>query len=446
MAITAAGVGSGLDIESIVSQLMSLERQPLVALQRRESEYQAQLSAFGQVKSALSTFQDAMVDLASLDKFKKFNNVSSDEAVLTATSDSSAAAGLYSIDVTRLAQNHKLGSAEFADTATVGGTAGDSLTLTVGTGAVTVDLSTAKTLSEVRDTINADTANPGVTATILNTGTGTQRLVLTANNSGYDDRVQLSYGGSITASSYNFATTNTDDAGVVLTDLTQLDAAYSVDGFALTSASNSVSGVIDGLTLELKGAGSADLTLSRDTTSITASAKAFVEAYNTLQGTMNGLSKDALSGDSSIRNIESQLRSVLNTPPTGLTGSFDALSQVGISTDAQDGSLIFDEADFTAALNVDFSSVADLFANDNQGVAFRLDALSSTLLETDGLIDSREDGLNSRISDIEQDQLDYEARLELKEKSIRAQYAALDALLGQLNNTSQFLFQQLNNF
>ena len=116
MAITASGVGSGIDIESIVSQLMTLERQPLVALQRRESDTRAQISAYGSLKSAVSSFQDAMQDLSTLDAFRIFQSDSSDEGVMSASADGAAAAGIYNLDVSRLAQHHKLGSDAFSET------------------------------------------------------------------------------------------------------------------------------------------------------------------------------------------------------------------------------------------------------------------------------------------------------------------------------------------
>jgi flagellar hook-associated protein 2 len=436
-------VGSGLDIESIVSQLMTLERQPLRSLEQRESRFQTQLSAFGQLKGALSSFQDAMKELSSLDKFRVYDSASSDEDVLTATADSSAAAGSYTLQIDRLAQNHKQATAEFADTDTFGGTAGDSLTLTVGSESLAVDLSAAQTLSEIRDAINDASDNPGVTATILNTGAGTQRLILTADESGYDNRVQVGYGGSLDSASFGLATLNQDPDGVALADLTQLDAAYSVDGIALTAASNKVADVIDGITLEFKQVGSAELNLSRDTEKITEAAKAFTDAYNELQGTFTRLRNGQLQGDSSILSIQRQLRAVINNPPAGLTGSFNALTNVGITTDAKTGELVFNESDFTTALDTDFASVSELFANDDQGYAFRFEAVADSLLETDGLIDNREDGLNDRIDRLQAEQLDMEYQLELREKALRSQYAALDALVGRLNQTSSFLFQQL---
>lgn len=441
MAITAAGVGSGLDIESIVSQLMTLERQPLVALQRKTSDTQAQISSYGNLKSTISTFQDAMKDLSSLDAFRKFTSDSSDEDVMTATADADAAAGIYNVDVMRLAQHHKQGSAEMLDSATVGGGAGDSLTLTVGTEFATIDLSTAQTLSEVRDAINSASDNPGVTATILNTGNNNQRLIITADESGYDNRVDLSYGGAVSAATFDFAVTNRDSLGAALVDLTELDASYSIDGFALTASSNQVSGALDGLSLELEGVGSSVLAIERDNESIEESAKAFVDAYNEVLTAIGTLREGDLNGDSTLSTITRTLRNTLNTQPVGLTGSYSALSQMGIKTNAQTGQLEFNETDFADALDLDFASVAQVFANDSQGFAFRFDTAAEYFLQTDGLIDNRVDGLNDRVSRYEDDQSNIEYRLELKEVALRSQYAALDGLVGSLQSTSTFLFQ-----
>ena len=445
MAITAAGVGSGLDIEGIVTQLMSLERRPLVAIQQKVSSTEAEISSLGSFKSQLSTFQDAMQELSSLDAFRKFTTASSDDAVANATADGDAAAGVYNIDVTRLAQNHKQGSKEFASGATVGGTTGDALTLTVDGEFMTVDLSTASTLTELRDAINEASDNPGVTATILNVGGGNQRLILTAEESGYDKRVDVSYGGSLGAATFDFALANTDSEGATLTDLAELDAAFSIDGFALTSSGNRVDDAIDGLTIALTGEGKTQLTLARDDAGIEASAKKFVDAYNALLNNIDALENREFSGNGVPRSVAQGLRDVLNTAPSGLTGSFDSLSQVGILTNATTGDLEFDAEAFGDALNADFSSVAQLFANDDQGVAFRFDVLIDSFLDSqDGLIDARIDSLNDRKDTLETSEGNWERRLELKEASLRSQYAALDSLVGSLQSTSAFLFQNLS--
>lgn len=441
MAITASGIGSGIDIESIVSQLMTLERQPLVALERRESDTRAQISSFGTLKSAISSFQDAMKELSTLGAFRKFQSSSSDEAVMTATADSEAAAGIYNLDVTRLAQNHKMGSEEFAETDTFGGKNNDALTLTVGGDAMTIDLSTALTLSEVRDAINSAADNPGVTATILNTGGGNQRLILTADESGYDNRVELSFSGTIKANTFGFVTTNQDADGNRLTDLADLDAAYSIDGFELTSATNSIATVVDGLSFELKGEGTATLSVTRDDTAIEESAKAFVDAYNDVLSTVDALRQQDLSGDSTLLSVVRLMRSVLNTAPSGLDGSYGALSELGIKTDRDTGQLTFNATEFGKALDADFASVAQLFANDDQGYAFRFESLAEQMLEDNGVIDSRVDGLNERVKRLTSDQAELERRLDLREVALRRQYSALDQLVGSLQSTSAFLLQ-----
>lgn len=441
MAITAAGVGSGIDIESIVSQLMSLERRPLNILEQRESDTRAQISAFGQLKSAVSAFQTAMRDLGTLDAFRIFQSESSDEDVMTADADADAAAGLYNLNVARLAQNHKMGSDQFANTATFGGGAGDSITLTVGTDSAVVDLSTASNLEGVRDAINSATDNPGVTATILNISETDQRLILTADESGYEDRVQLAYGGSISAATFNFATTNQDSLGTTLTDLTELDAAFSIDGFALTAASNNVSSVIDGLSIDLKGEGSAILNVNRDNAAIEENVKGFVDAYNNVLSTIDTLKLDELSGDSTLRSIVSGMRNALNTPPIGLTGTFTALSELGILTDRDTGQLSVNSGDLSDALDVDFASVAQLFANDDQGYAFRFEALADSFLAEEGLIDARVDGLNTQVRRLEDNQADLERRLDLREIALRREYTALDQLVGSLQSTGNFLLQ-----
>ena len=443
MAITAAGVGSGLDIENIVSQLMELEREPLVAVQRRVTDTKAEISAFGTLKSALSTFQSAMGDLGTLDAFRKFSGESSDEDVLKASADGTAAAGIYDVEVTRLAQNFKQGSKEFAEGNTVGGTSGDSLTLTVDGEALTVDLSTAQTLEQVRDAINSSADNPGVIATILNTGDGNQRMILTAEEAGYDKRYTVTYGGTLGSSTFDFETLNKNPSDQTMTDLTQLDAAFSIDGYSLTASSNQVTSAIDGLTLELEGVGSADLVLERDSAAIQESAQQFVDAYNAVLDAVDTLEAQGVSSDSLLRTITQSMRDLLNTPPVDLNSSYNALAQVGIKTNANTGRMEFTAEEFTTALNTDFNGVAQLFANDDQGYAYRFEALMDTFLDIDGLLDTRVDVLNDRVDSLEDRELQFERRLDLKEASLRSQFAALDSLVGSLQSTSSFL---LSNF
>ena len=434
MPITAAGVGSGLDINGIVTQLMQLERQPVFKLQSNVREYESQLSAYGKIRSALSSFESAMNELGSLDKFKVYAAASSDEAIVTASADSSAASGIYSLEVTRLAQNHKMGGRDPIDKTTA---FSGTLTLDItGETGMTIDVN-GLTLEGIRDAINSDSNNPGLTATILNVDTNNQRLILTADESGNAKAITVGEGG-LTGQLLNMETINKAKDGSPLT-ANDLDANYTIDGYALTSSSNAASGVIDGITLNLKDIGTSTLNLSRDTEKIKESVQAFVDAYNNLYSTLNDASKNELSGDSSVRSIQSAVRGVYNTKPVGLTGSFSSLVQIGLNSDARTGELSLDSADFEKALDIDFQSVAELFAHDDQGFAFRLADIADTLLKNDGVVKSREEGLRSRINDAEDDILSWEVRLELKETALRAKYASLDAMIGSMQSTMSFV-------
>ncbi len=447
MAITAAGVGSGLDVENIVSQLMALERRPLNAMQQRESEFRADLSAFGRLKSAINNFKGAMEGLGTLEKFQVYAADSSDEDILTVSADSSAAQGVFSIHVERLAQNHKLAGAQVddAENTLIGGNVGDKLELQIGdgsSGTLSINLEAGKTLEQLRDAINEDESNPGITASVLNVGGGSQRLILTSQESGYDSRIVATETFDAASTALGLAEANKKPDGTPLDSLNDLDAAFSVDGFDVTASSNTVTSVIDGISLDLKQTGDADISIDRDVDAIKESMQGFVDAYNEVQGLIASLGAGELSGDSTLRSLQGQLRGVLNTGPESVSSVFSSLGELGVATQ-RDGTLSFDSSDFESALNTDFSGVAQLLANDDQGFAFRFAALAESILADDGLIDSREDGINSQIRTLENRQLSLEDRLELKEKAMRSQFAALDSLLGQMQSTSQFLVNQL---
>ena len=193
MPLTSQGVGSGLDIKGIIDKLMSVERQPLVKLDTRTVELKAQVSAYGSLKSAVSTFRDAVDKLADIEKFKVYAATSSDKDVLDATASSSAARGVYNIQVNRIAENHRMASATtYADTGTTAiGTAGETMTLGVGGSQFVVAIG-GKTMSQIRDSINAAADNSGVTASIIKDNAGF-RLSLSSNTTGSAKALSASY-------------------------------------------------------------------------------------------------------------------------------------------------------------------------------------------------------------------------------------------------------------
>ncbi len=435
--ISAPGVGSGLDVNSIINQLMAIESRPLLQIDSREGEYNAELSALGQVKGALSSFQDAMSGLADTAKFNVYSALSSDEDVLTASATNSAAPGSFAIQVTQLAQHHKMASNPFADEDTVvTAIAGAKATIEVDSDSFDVVIQD-KTLAEIRDAINQAADNTGVTATIINEDLGT-RLIVTANQTGTANAVSMSFtdgNDAPIADPLGMATIAGSEAQ---------DAQLTVDGFNVTRSSNVIDDVIEGVTLNLhdEGSGPVTLNLARDNDAIVESVQAFVDAYNNLQNVLSDVGAGTLSGDGILLTIQSRILSEFNTPAGGVSSSFSYLSEVGVSIQ-KDGKLGLDNDKVSTALIDDFNGFAQLFADSNEGFAVRLESLAGAMIDDDGLLDVRTDSLNDRIDGLADDRDAVERRLDSTEQRLRAQFAALDSLLGQMQATSSFLTQQL---
>jgi flagellar hook-associated protein 2 len=443
--VTAAGIGSGLDVQSIVSQLMAVEQRPLDALKQRQSDIDTRISAYGTLKSALSTFQEAMQKLSSESALKVFTATSGNDSVFTATADSMAAASNYQLEVVRLAQRHKFAGAEFLDTATFGGNAGDALTIQVGSdpaSTLSVDLGTAKTLSDIKDAINTAAGNPGVTASIVFGNNGNQKLVLTANDSGSAHALTLGYAGTIDASTFSFQELNN-----IAGDTTRLDSEISVDGYTVNRPGNTINDVIQGVTLNLNAADPGtpyQLDVTRDTGSVADSVQAFVDAYNNLQDSLKTLKGGDLATDTGLFSVTNGLRSVINTPASGLPSGLTYLGQIGVSF-TRDGVMTMNRTDVENALNDNFNAVSELFSTDGQGFANRLDTLVGNWLGSDGLISNRTDSMNNSKTALskQQDQLQY--RLDQVQSSLYAQFTQLDTLLSSMKVTSDYLAQQLGS-
>lgn len=439
--LQSQGIGSGLDINSIVAQLMAIEQRPLLRLVEKGAAYQAEISSFGSLKSALSSLQSALSGLKDATTFLATTATSSKEDVLTATTAGDTAPLSFNATVNRLAQRHKLAPlSEFASTHTFGGTAGDELVLSVGTDSLTVDLSTAKTLTEIREVINGSDNDTGITALVITGDSDQQTLVLTGEETGYEDRIQLSYGGNINAGTFDFAIINTDANGQPISE-TELDASLVVDGVTVTRAGNSIADVIEGVTLELAGVGETEVNVTRDTAAATSAVQGFVSAHNALRQELNQLSAGELGGDSALLSVGAQIRSVLNNPSSGV-GNFSYLQEVGVTTN-ENGDLQLDSTRLTSALDEDLAGLAALFADEEVGFAVRLDSLLERFVQAGGAIDLRVDGLNSRIDGLQDREAQLQRRLVLKEERLRAQFTALDGLVSQLQTTSSFLTQQL---
>ena len=452
--IISSGIGSGLDIAGLVSQLVAAEGQAQsFRLDRDEANFQAELSALGSFRSALTAFRDALTSLKDLDTFRGRSVTLSGEDFLSATATSAALPGSYEIEVERLASAHRLASQEYLNGSEVVGTG----TLTINLGAAGFALSidgTNNTLAGIRDAINSADNNPGVSATIVNGITGS-RLVLNANATGTANAIVVTASGGdggLTPLIY-------DPVGGT-TNLTELapaqDARVLIDGLAAEGGSNTISGAIDGLDIDLLAVNAVGETttvsVGFDPDGAKEAVTQLVDSYNALVDSISSLTAydpetevaGPLLGDSTVRNVVFQLRRALNAPISVEGNSFAGLFDIGISTDLE-GRLTIDDTDLNNALEADFDAVGELFSTEGTGIALRLDGLLEPYLASEGLIDNRTDGLNDSIEDIADRREVLSDRLIALEARLFRQFNALDGLLSQLRSTSAFLTQQLDN-
>jgi flagellar hook-associated protein 2 len=309
--------------------------------------------------------------------------------------------------------------------------------VTIGTDSFSVEIG-GKTLEEIADAINSATTNIGVTASVIQEDSSNYYLTLTSDETGTDNEITLAFedslGGAIV-----------DPLGMAQTQAA-VDAEILVDNtYTITRSSNTITDVFEGVSLTLldTSASAVELDVDINKNSITASVEAFVSAYNALQSTMSELGNGELSGDYTIRSLQSQVRSIINTVPSGLSGDYSYLTELGIELDKY-GVMSLDSSTLSDAISTNLDSVSELFSDDDQGYAFRLNELLENVLDSNGLLDSKEDGINARIDDLQDAQENMQYRLEVIEARYQSQYAALDTLMSSLTTTSSYLDQQLS--
>ncbi|MDX3904133.1 MAG: flagellar filament capping protein FliD [Pigmentiphaga sp.] len=472
---SALGVGSGLDLTTLLSNLMAAESIPLTKLQSQEAGAQSKISAYGQLRSEIATLRDAVKNLAPA-KFNGAGASSSATDIATATATNAAAKGTYSLEVLSLAKAEKAVSAALDDKSALvqpgqltftfgsvqGGVfvpgAGETKTVTIADG--------SNTLEGVRDAINE--AEIGVSASLINDGSGT-RLVLTALGTGAQQAFKITTTGSAGAGEplsfldYDPSTAPGYDAGTPAAPMSRLqaaaDAQFKLDGLAISSAGNRVETAVDGVTLNLVKTGTSTITIRNDTSSGRAALQAVVDAYNKLLTTANTLavntpgatrgeagSTGPLAGDSLVRDVLSRVRNEIFGPVNGATGPYTSLASIGVSFQA-DGTLKLDTARFDKAMASDADAIAGLFDpelyGEGRNIAERFAAQLDAVIDADGLIDARVDGLNASTKILQNQQEQLQNRLTQIEARYRAQFTALDSVLTQMNNTSSFLSQQL---
>lgn len=448
MALTSSGIGSGLDIDSLVTQLVRAEGSaPSLRLNKREAAYQSDLSAIGQLKSALSGFQSTLSSLKDAIGLQPHSAKSSDTDLFTTKADNTALAGVYDIEVLSLAQSAKVRSNSFTAETDVIGTGTLDISLGASTFQIAIDDSNS-TLTGIRDSINSAVDNPGITASIINVDGGPQ-LVLDSDDIGAENTITVAAVDDDGVDGFDLA--RLDSASLIDAQVAQ-DATFNLDGQLVTRGSNSFSDVIEGVTIGLKKAeiGTTEtLTVEQDKGAVTAKVKRFALTYNELTDTLKKLSSyDAetkvagpLQGDATLRGVQSSLRNILGDSIDGL--EYGNLVEIGITTD-EAGHFKVDTEKLDTVMSADFTAISSLFAGDT-ALASKLDEMLGRYLASDGVIESRTSSLKDGIKDVADDREQLGKRIASIEKRYRAQFNAMDTLLGQLQSTSGFLSQQLGN-
>lgn len=411
MSISSPGIGSNLDVNGIVTKLMSVESQPLTLLDQKTASYQSKISAYGVLRGALSSFQASLSSLNNTNSYNSLSSSVADTTVLTATASSTASVGTNSIQVNTLAQAQKILTAGYSTTSATIGTgtltfqfgtiAGGTLTAGVYTGAsftlnankasqaVTID-SAHNTLSGIRDAVNA--ANIGVSASIINDGTANgNRLVFTSKDSGVANSIKITTADAALSPVFAYDPAGTQN---LTQTVTAQDASLVVDGVTITKSSNTISDAIQGVTLNLlkTNAGApTTLTTSRSSSAITKAVQDFVNGYNTLNKSIADLTSydkttqkaGILLGDSAVQLIQRQIRSTLGNQIKDLNGSTTNLSSIGVAFQ-KDGSLLLDATKLQNAITTNPDSVTALFTSFGKSTDSLVAYTSSTSNTTPG--------------------------------------------------------------
>lgn len=449
--ISSPGVGSGLDVHSLVTQLVAAERAPKDRqLTKSDVKLTAEFTALATLKGALASLRTATNGLKGPDAFGLRKAAVGDEQYFSASTTAAAIAGEYSVQVQQLATAARLGSAAFPDgpDSPVG-----SGTLTISAGSTTFDVVIPEgtdSLAQVRDAINSAEGNTAVRATLIRE-TGGAYLVLTGTATGATNAISVS----------------TTDASAGLQqladdlmdfdperDTSAQDAIAFVSGYEVRSSNNTLSGAIDGVTLTLKKVTPEgeliSLAVQRDDAAIQRKAESFVSAYNALAqqvaalGRYDAATKTAgpLLGDSMLRNVDTQLRRMLSEPVPGTTGAYRTLTSLGIEVTVS-GTLQLDATKFKEALAADPDAVSRVFSSES-GVAVRMSQFLDERLSSTGEFAARNDRITSQRRRLDQEKEALEARMVVVQQRYLKQFTAMDALLAQMSNTSSYLSQQLD--
>ena len=458
------GIGSGIDIDSIVKSMVAAERAPKESqLKTLESKTTTRITAIGALKSAITEFQNALGNLNKPEVFKARAASSSNADLLSVKAGVTAGAGSYKVAVSQLASGSKVALQAFKnDAANPVALGAGTLRISVGDSEllpITVDESN-NTLAGIRDAINKAGADKGVSATIVTDDVGS-RLVLSSSTTGKEENITVAVDDGSTGdlSLLAFAGgTNKPGADGSAGVITQArDAVLTIDGLTVTRKTNSIDDAIEGVTLELKALldEKEPLTVgvTLDETGVKKQIQSFVDAYNKLIGVINAQTKvtsvgedkapvtGALVGDATARTLLNTIRNELVLVQG--SGGIRALTDIGVSTQ-KDGTLKVDSDKLSKVVSGSFAELSELFAGD-KGLATRLDEKLKPYTQTGGILEQRNKVMTETISKIDKQKVDLDRRITLLQDRLYKQFNAMDALVGKMASTSSSLLASLEN-
>ena len=471
--LSSLGVGSGLDAESIVKSLAALERKPAEVIKAENTKLDTKVSTWGKIQGAFSSLQDAANALNSDDFWTATKATSSDSTSVGVTTSAASSPGSYSITVESLASSQYLASSAYASkTATVGqgtlridigsydsdGGTPPVVTFNARAAASQFDINIGpddNTLEKIRDKING--AGAGITASLVNDVTGTRLVLRGATGSESAFKISATedpLAPGLGALAYDASTGGTSNMSRTQT---ASNAQATINGLSVSSASNTMSDVVDGLSLQLNkvSASPINVEVAQDNEGIRKGIDTFVSAYNNVVSTIRVQSKydeasktaGPLQGDATARNLLSQIRNLIGNS-SGASGVFARLSDIGLDIQT-DGTMSVKSDKMSAAMG-NLGELKKFFANSdtvnlgNDGMAQRIKSLTTQLLGNDGAISSRTDGIKSMIERNKGKIERIDVKATMAEARLRAQYTLLDANMAKLNGLSNFVTSQLS--
>lgn len=455
--ITSLGVGSGMDLSGLLTQLETAEKARLTPITTQQTSYNAKLSAFSTVKSALDKLDTATKALAKSDTVLSnagsidaisTTSVKSTNKAFTATTDGKAVAGSYSVSVSQLAQAHSVISSVSTSATTALSNSDATLKIAQANGeSIDVQITGGETsLTDVRDAINK--ADGGVSASIVKANDNSYYLMLTSKDTGTEGQITV-----------------TDDSGVLGTieqKVAAQNAFISVNGIEIERQGNTIDDALEGVTLSLQSTTAADtpetLEIAQDTSGMKTAIKAWVDAYNAVLDTIatqtqytaveagedQSSSNGALLGDSTVRNIQSQLQKQLTNLQSD-SGDIRILADLGITQNYKTGKLEVSDTTLEKALKEEPANVKAFFAGDGKETGFSTQIrgyLTTVLDSTDGVIKTTQDGINSTLKKLEKQYTQVSESIDATIARYQTQFTQLDLLVSQLDSTASYLTSQ----